>query len=66
MPYTAPIVDPMVTPPAGATTPDGYTYPEIDTFADTPAVLAITDRFVELLDANTYFAKTFNAAAWLL
>jgi hypothetical protein len=64
MPYTAPVVGLMVTPPAGATTPDGYTYPEIDTFADTPAVLVITDRLIDLLDANTYFAKTFNAAAW--
>jgi hypothetical protein len=64
MPYTAPVVGLMVTPPAGATTPDGYTYPEIDTFADTPAVLVITDRLIDLLEANTYFAKTFNAAAW--
>jgi len=63
MPYTDPTVGLFaVAPPAGAKD-HGYTYPEIDPFS-LAGVPQPAPTFIDHTDASTYFATSFNAAAW--
>jgi hypothetical protein len=62
MPYTTPAVTPLRLVPSTTTTPDGYTYPEIDLLgSDVP--LGGTS-YIDVTDADVYFSNSFNATVW--